>query len=209
MKKLVVIGGGGHAKVVINILHRCPQFEVIGCLDHAPASRRVLNVEVIGEDTLLPQLHAQGVSHAFVAIGDNARRAALSHEVRKLGFKLATLISPTATIVPDTELGNGVAIMDGVVIQPDARIGESSIINTRACVEHDCVIGRSVHIAPGCTLAGGVHVEALAFLGVGTVAIPGVRIGAGSVIGAGAVITGNIPPGVVAVGVPARIVRRL
>ena len=209
MKKLVVIGGGGHAKVVINILHRCPEFEVIGCIDPAPAKRRVLDVDVIGGDTILSQLYAEGISHAFVAIGDNARRASVGNEICKLGFKLATLISPTATIALGTVLGAGVAIMDGVVIQPDALIGESSIINTKASVDHDCIIERDVHIAPGCTLAGGVHVESLAFLGAGTVAIPGVRIGSGSVIGAGAVITGDIPSGVIAVGVPARVVRRL
>ncbi|MCS7300843.1 MAG: acetyltransferase, partial [Fimbriimonadales bacterium] len=96
----------------------------------------------------------------------------------------------------------------GVVVQPDARIGRHCIVNTAASVDHDCTIADFVHVAPGARLAGGVKVGEGVLLGVGCCVLPGIQIGAWSVVGAGAVVTEDVPDGVVVVGVPARAIRR-
>ncbi|NIK68751.1 MULTISPECIES: acetyltransferase [unclassified Paenibacillus] len=206
--KTVIIGAGGHAKVIADILRHDPHVELIGCIGH-DSSATVLGLTVLGGDELLPELHEQGVRHAFVAIGNNARRHALAKHAEALGFELVNAISPRAYLATGVTLGTGVAVMPGCVIQPDTRIGSYSIINTGATVDHDGNIGNACHIAPGCHLSGNVTVGDESFLGTGTSVIDGMRIGEGCMIGAGAAVISPIPSFSLAVGVPAVVKRTL
>lgn len=201
---VVIIGGGGHAKVVIESL-RASGETVAAIVDADPTPRAVLGVPVIGDDLALADLRGQGLSKLFVAIGDNRLREKLGRKARELGFTLVNAIHTSAVISPTARLGEGVAVMAGVAINADSRIGELAIINTGAIVDHDCDLGAACHLGPAAALAGGVTLGERAFLGVGARAIPGVTIGADAIVGAGGVVVRDLPDAVVAVGVPARI----
>ena len=206
---IVVLGAGGHAKVVIELIRSQGRYEIAALLDADVTPREVLGLPVSGGDDRLAELHAAGIIHAFVALGGNRLRLKVAERVRALGFTLVNAISPAAVVSPSARLGVGVAIMAGAVINAETRIDDLAIVNTGACIDHDCILGEACHVAPGAALAGGVRVGALAFLGVGTAAIPGVRIGAGTTIGAASCVVTDIPPGVLALGTPARTVRPL
>ena len=205
MERVVVVGGGGHAKVIIEILQDDGALEIVGCTISGARTASVCGVSVLGDDSELPQIYASGVRYAFIAVGDNRVRRSLAHKALALGFSLAKAISPRAVVSPRAEVADGAAIMAGAVINSCARLGTGSIINTSVSVDHDCSIGDWVHIAPGTNLAGCVTVEEGAFMGIGSRAIPGITIGAWSVVGAGAVVVRDVPAGVTAIGVPARV----
>lgn len=202
---IVVLGGGGHAKVVIELLRDMGE-QVAACVGEENSPDRCLDLLVLKGDAHLTALREDGYSRAFVAIGSNRIRALVAEQISKLGFTLVNAISPHAQISPSAKFGLGVAVMAGVVINAEAVIGDLAIINTGVTIDHDCIIGTAVHIAPQCALAGGVVVENGAFLGIGSKVIPEIVIGRNSVLGAGSVVVTNIPEAVTAVGVPARVI---
>ncbi len=201
---VVIIGGGGHAKVVIESLRAAGE-TVAAIVDADPTPRAVLGVPVVGDDLALADLRGQGLSKLFVAIGDNRLREKLGRKAREQGFVLVNAIHPSAVISPSVRIGEGVAVMAGVAINADSRVGDLAIVNTGAIVDHDCVLGAACHLGPASALAGGVTLGERAFLGVGARAIPGVTIGADTIVGAGGVVVRNLPDAVLAIGVPAKI----
>ncbi len=201
---VVIIGGGGHAKVVIESLRASGQ-AVAAIVDADPTPREVLGVPVVGDDLKLPELKAQGLSQLFVAIGDNRLREKLGRKAQGLGFVLVNAIHPSAVTSPSAKLGQGVAVMAGVAINADTEVGDLTIINTGVVVDHDGRLGVACHLGPACALAGGVTVGDHAFLGVGVRVIPGVTIGADTTVGAGGVVVRDLPEAVLAIGVPAKI----
>jgi UDP-perosamine 4-acetyltransferase len=203
---VLIVGAGGHAKVVIELFRAEQRYHIAGLVGPSASAPSILGVPVIGGDVDLPRLRGEGIGHAFVAIGDNARRTDIGRSLERLGFGIVNAISPAAIISPTACLGYGIAIMAGVVINADCRIGNYAIINTRASIDHEGSIGEGAHIAPGTTLAGNVTVGALAFLGVGTHVIPTMSIGEGAIVGAGSCVVRSIPPRALARGVPARVV---
>lgn len=203
---IVVLGAGGHAKVVIEIL-RARGHDVVGVLDADPIERSVVGAMVVGDDSSLAQLRAQGVAQAFIAIGDNALRLRLAATVRDMGYDLPSAVSPGAVISPSVRIGQGAVVMAGAVVNAEAVIGDMAVINTGALIDHDVHVGEGAHIAPGCVLAGGVKIGRAAFVGAGVTVIPGIKIGAGAVIGAGACVVRDIAGGMLALGVPATVVR--
>lgn len=206
---VVVIGAGGHAKVVIELIREAGDHEVCGLLDADPSPRQVLGVPVIGDDDVLPRLRSEGIAHAFVALGDNRLRVEIGRKAEAMGFSLVNAISRAAVLSPSVRLGAGVAVMAGAVVNAETCIEDMVVVNTNAGVDHDCLLGEGAHVGPGSALAGGVQIGRLAFLGVGTRTIPGVSIGEGAVIGAGACVVSDIPAYVLAYGSPARTIRRL
>lgn len=199
MKNIVVIGAGGHAKVVISAL-RASGHEPIAVLDDDPAKRgsSVLGVTVRGALHLLAEMRCDG---AVMAVGDNRTRKRIVSEVN---VRWVTVIHPAAYVDPTAQVAAGTVVFAGAIIQPDTVVGEHSIINTAASVDHDCIIGDFTHLAPGVRLAGDVRIGEGTLMGIGSVAIPGVRIGNWVTIGAGAAVIGDITSDTVASGVPAR-----
>ena len=204
MNGIVVIGAGGHAKVVIETL-RATGREVACCV--AGKSVDGIGVPMLRGDEHLAALRAKGHGQAIVAIGDNTLRARLAEQVLAAGYELVSAISPHAVISPSVKLGRGVVILPGAIVNAGAVINDLAIINSGAVVEHDCHVGLGAHLGPLCGLAGNVSIGRLAFLGLGAKVIPGVKIGAGTILGAGAVVIEDLPENVTAVGVPARIVK--
>jgi UDP-perosamine 4-acetyltransferase len=206
---LIVIGAGGHAKVVIELLTASGAYRIVGLTDADPSPRRLLGFEVLGGDDILPRLRAEGVAHAFVALGDNALRQKAALKARGLGFALVNAVSPTASLSPSAHMGVGVAVMAGAVINACGAVGDFAIVNSGAVVDHDAVLGEACHIGPGCALAGCVTIGPRAFLGVGVSVTPNITIGQDTIVGAGACVTADLPAGILALGVPARAVRSL
>lgn len=204
---VVVVGAGGHAKVCIELLQAMGE-TVLCCVGGSDSAPTCLGIPVLDGDHHLARLRAEGQSRAFVALGSNRLRARLGQHLLELGYELVNAVSPRAMVSPSATLGHGIAIMAGAIINADARIGDLAIINTGASVDHDGEIGAAAHLAPQCALAGNVNIGAGAFLGVGCKAIPGATVGADAIVGAGAVIVAAIPPGVTAVGVPARVLNK-
>jgi sugar O-acyltransferase (sialic acid O-acetyltransferase NeuD family) len=199
--RVALIGGGGHAKVVIGALQAAGYVDL--CIyddDPARLGTRVLGVPVVGSiDSSTAAEHAG----ALLCIGNNAVRRKLA----ALRLPWMTLVHPRAWVHDSAQLGAGAVVFAGAVVQPEARIGEHAIVNTSASVDHECALGDWSQITPGVRLGGNVTVGEGAFLGVGAVAIPGVTIGAWAVIGAGAVVVRDVPERVVAMGVPATVRR--
>jgi UDP-perosamine 4-acetyltransferase len=204
--RVVIAGGGGHAKVVVDVMQRNGT-EIAGCICPR-GSYDVPDVDWLGENDDIQMLCEQGLTLVHVAIGDNALRSRLTKWFLEQGFRLASAISSQAIVSSKAIIGAGVAIMPGAVINAWAQIGDGVIVNTAASVDHDCRVDNYVHLAPGCRLAGNVHVGEGTFLGIGSTVIPGTRIGNWSVIGAGAVVIRPVPDDVTAVGVPARLIQK-
>ncbi|MCC7419051.1 MAG: NeuD/PglB/VioB family sugar acetyltransferase [Planctomycetaceae bacterium] len=200
---VVVLGAGGHAKVVVSLLRSCG-YEVGGLYDDRREvwGTRVLGVEVIGAIELLKSHRGPAV----IAIGNGRVRQSLASQ---LPLDWLTAVHPTAWVDPEVTIGPGTVICAGAVIQPDVQIGAHNIVNTSATVDHDCVLGDFVHIAPGAHLTGNIRVGDGVLVGAGAVAIPGLTIGAWTTIGGGATVVRDLPSEVIAIGNPARILRPL
>jgi UDP-perosamine 4-acetyltransferase len=209
-RQIVVIGGGGHARVVIEVL-LAAGWQVAGYTDAGgQPGESFAGTPWLGTDAILPAVRASGVVHAIVALGDNALRGRLGDHVDALGFERANALHPSACISPSVTLGRGIAVMAQAAVNAATSVGDNTIINTGATVDHDNRIGRDVHIAPGAHLAGYVTLEDRVLIGVGSVVGRGrpLRIGEGAVTGSGSVVFTDIAPRVTVVGNPARPLRR-
>jgi len=206
MDKIVVLGGGGHAKVLISILKRLAAFAITGYTD-TQDNGPLLGIPYLGTDDELEKLVQQGIKKAVMGIGQIKNyqlRQKVAGRAKTLGFEFPPVCAPSAVINEDVSLGEGVVIMDGVVINSGAKIGAFSIINTNASVDHDCTIEEFVHVAPGVTLSGNVQVQRFTLIGTGAAVIQGITIGEGCIIGAGAAVMRNCQPNGLYVGSPAR-----
>ncbi len=202
-KLTVVLGAGGHAKVVIATM-QAGGIRVNSVYDD-DAQRwgdSILGVPITGP---ISELRGHTNVQAVNGIGDNATRERIANQY---DFDWCTAIHPQAVVHESVRLGAGTVVCAGAVIQPDAVIGEHCIINTSASVDHDCRLDAFCSIGPGAHLCGGVVIGRLAMIGSGVCAIPQAHVGERTVVGAGATVIADLPEGVVAVGCPARVVRQ-
>ncbi len=204
MNKLMIIGAGGHGKVIADAAACTGHWQEIVFADKRfPELSQAGHWPVITDGNDLDKLDKEQCDY-IVAIGDNKIRYKLQNELQAKGFKLVNVIHPTAEISDYAKLGLGIAIMANAVINVDARIGDACIINTAATVDHDCVIGDGVHISPGAHLAGEVQVGKCSWIGIGSTVNQLLVIGENVMLGAGSVAIENIPDGKTAIGVPAK-----
>lgn len=204
---ILLIGGGGHCKVVIDVL-RAGGVEPAGILDPHTKAVELLGVPILGGDDQAERLFQLGYCRALVAVGDNALRHRIGKRLTTLGFSFFTAIHPSAVVSPSAILGEGIVVMPNAVINAGARVGAFTIVNTAAIVEHDCIVGDASHNAPRSVLGGNVVLEDEVFFGIGAVARPLSRVGARTIVGAGAVVVGTIGPDLVVIGMPARPFRK-
>jgi len=202
----IIIGAGGHGKVVLEILRARPKLRIAGFIDadESLAGRLVAGVQVIGDASHLPRLRRRGISNAIVAIGDNNARMQYMDELASAQFELINAIHPRAIVSKSARLGENVVIAAGAVVCTEAEIRPGAIVNSAAVVEHECVVGACAHIGPTAALAGRVRVGTGAFVGMGAKVIQCLTIGDWSTVGAGAVVLHDVPPGATVAGVPAR-----
>ena len=208
--KIVLLGGGSHCRVVLDVLEGLGSYEVCDITDlHEKLGTSVYKEwKITLLDSDLENLHSE-VGYAFVSHGENLdRRKSLYGLAKRIGYSLPVLTSPHAYVSTDVQLGEGTLVMHRATVNTSASIGANVIVNTGAIVEHDCRIGNHSHIAPGAVLCGGVQVGEMTLVGANSVIIPGLRVGRNVTIGAGSVVVvKDVPDDVVVVGNPARILR--
>ncbi len=207
---VAVIGGGGHGRVIIDMIEKAGELTLVGVLDAKPAGAEVPGYSVLGPDSQIASLAEQhALEGVVIAIGDNHVRsqvvAAVTEQAPQLKFP--SVIHPSAQIAKGVQIWRGTVIMPGVVVNTGTQIGEFCILNTHCSVDHDGVLGDFSSFAPNSCAGGIVHLGEFSAVSLGANLIHNVKVGAHTVIGAGATVVSDLPSNVVAYGTPARVVR--
>ena len=205
-RKIVVIGGGGHAKSLISVIKKSGGFKIVGYVDVRDQGK-ILNVPWIGTDADLKSLkEKQRCSCVAIGVGSidvSHKRQNIYDRMVNFGFELPTIIAPTAVINEDVAIGLGTVVFDGAIVNSGSRIGRGCILNTGCVIDHDCDIGDFVHIAPGVILSGGVKIGDHCLLGTGCKVIQYKTISRDCLVGAGAVVVKDLSSPGTYVGIPA------
>jgi len=209
MDEIVVIGGGGHAKVLIGVLKKSG-YHILGYTDVRDRSA-ILGSPFLGDDGILTGIIREHPRcRAAIGIGKvdaSHGRIDLLNEISALGFIFPVIVSPHAVVNEDVLLEDGTVVFDGVVVNPGTVTGKACILNTGSTIDHDCRLGDNVHIAPGAVISGGVTVGNNSLVGTGARVRQSVSICQGCLIGAGATVVKDISIPGTYVGTPARKIR--
>jgi len=207
MEKIVLIGNGGHSKVIRDLIEAENRYKLIAVFDDQFSS--VMETDMLyAPISYFKKLENKSMFKLIVAIGNNVTRQRMITELQLPIDQYATIIHPTAVISPSVKIGYGTVIMPNAVINAHTFIGNHVIINTSSVVEHDNTIEDYVHIAPHATLTGGVMVGEGTQVSAAATVVPNISIGAWSLLGAGSTVIGNIPAYSKAVGSPAKIIEQ-
>lgn len=208
--RILILGGGGHGRVVLDILLQSRTCVIAGFLDNNPEfrGRRIDGVPVLGGiDDLAGLRPTHGIDGVVIAVGDNGARRGLARQIEWLGVPLVNAIHPSATIAHNATIGRNVVVAAGVVVCANCQIGDSVILNTGCIIDHQTMVGEGAHVCPGVRIAGRVKVEPGVFIGIGATVVPKVTLGCESIIGAGSVVLEDVEPMATVVGVPARTIK--
>lgn len=207
MKPVIILGAGGHAKVLLDALLSSER-KVIGLTDFDKKKwgSLVNGVPVLGGDEVVFSYNTDEIElvNGMGSVGSMDKRKNIFESFKNKAYLFSNVIHPSAVVSSNAVLANGVQMLPGCIVNTGVFIGDNSIINTRASVDHDVSIGNHVHIAPGVTISGGVSIGDCTHIGTGATVIQGVHIGSNVLIGAGAVVVKDIPDNCKAYGVPAR-----
>lgn len=206
-RSLVIIGGGGHASVVIEALRASGQYEPVAIVERSAKEGQVLGIPICGDDSELPRLASLGVRYYIVAVGSTGSAKLREHLhvlAKGCGLTPATVVHPTAVIADSAVLGLGAYVAALAHIGARTVIGDGVIVNSCASIDHDCVLGAFVHVAPGAVVCGGVSIDRGAHVGPGAVLVSSISIGKNAVVGAGSTVVRDVSPNTVVWGNPAR-----
>lgn len=191
-KKIVLIGGGGHCKSVMDAVLQSDEYDDIVIVDpNLPIGTEIHGCRVIGDDSVLSLLKKQGYEYSFITVGsisDTSLRRKLAEQVESLGFKIPVISDPSAVISKYVEIGAGTFVGKNATINADAVVGKHCIINTGGIIEHECSIGDFTHVSVGSILCGNVHIGSDCFIGAGAVMIQGLTIGENTIVGANSTV---------------------
>lgn len=208
--RVIIKGAGGHGMVVADILWQMHRHQAgirpVGFIDDDPSLKKstLMDLDILGEAFAEVEDLCDAV---IVGIGQNRIRKQAFERLKREGALFALASHPRAVVAGSAKIGPGSMICAGAIVNPLARIGANVILNTGCSIDHHNVIGDHVHIAPGVHLGGEVRIGEGALVGIGATVLPGCSIGSWSIIGGGAIVTGDVPEGVVCVGGPPRILR--
>lgn len=204
--KAVILGAGGHARVVASILAALDGWDIVGILDENSASvgETIMGRKVIGTFANIGDLASSGVSAAFLASGDGQIRADLFAQCEAEGISCPPLVHPSAHIDPAADIGEAAVVCAMAFVGPLATLGRGALLNTRASVDHESSVAPFVTISPGVAIAGRCRIGELAFLGIGCVVSDKCTVGNNACIGAGAVVLDDVAAGEFVTGIPAR-----
>jgi sugar O-acyltransferase (sialic acid O-acetyltransferase NeuD family) len=212
-KKILLIGGGGHCKSVLDSLLELNEYAEIGIVDKKEnLGKSVMGVPVVGCDDDLRYLFSKGYKYAFVTIGsvgNPSLRIKLSNLLNEIGYEIPTIIDSSAKVSKNSKIEQGVFIGKHSIVNACGIIDKGAIINSGCIVEHDCQVGAFSHIAPGAVLGGEVVVGEKSHIGSNATVKQQVHIGPNSIIGMGSVVLENIDSNIMAYGNPCREVKRL
>lgn len=209
-QSIILIGGGGHCKSVIDVIEAQGKFNILGVLDiPEKLGKSLLVYKYIGTDPDIPELVKQCPNFVITAgqIQSPALRMKLFNELVEAGGRLPTVISPTAQVSKYARIGQGAVIMHQSIVNADSQIGDNCIINNKVLIEHDAQVGNHCHISTGAIINGAVKIGNRCFIGSGSVMVHGVFAADDVTIGAGATVTKNITEAGVYVGSPARRIK--
>lgn len=197
-KSIIIFGGGGHGKTVIDLLRAIERYHLAGVVDdHLPAGSSVLGVPVLGGSALLPDLMVQGVHLAVNAVGGIGNvdaRIKVFDLLQGAGFDFPTLVHPSAVIDASAILASGVQVLALAYVSADSRIGFGTLLNAGAIVSHDGHLGQVVNLSPGAKLAGRVTLEDYSQVGMGATINMDITIGQRARVGNGATVKADVPP---------------
>jgi UDP-perosamine 4-acetyltransferase len=210
---ILLVGGGGHCKVIIDIIKENNEYDQILISDiEENKGKEILGIKIDYTDDDLEGLYKKGIKNAFISIGNvniTTKREELYNKLKSIGFNLPVIASKSANISKHAKINEGTLVGKNVVINPEVKIGKNCIINTGAIIEHDCVIEDNVHIAPGVVLSGGVKIDKNNMIGIGVRIIQGVTIDSDILIGAGSTVINNLKESGIYVGTPAKKIKDL
>lgn len=209
MEQILVLGHGGHARSLIDILERENKYQIAGYVINDNVIDGSMDYPVIGTDEDLEHLYQNGIRNAALGIGYLGKaelRERLYVKLKDIGFHMPVICDPSAIISEHAKIEEGSFIGKGAIINSDVTVGKMCIINSGAIVEHDCQIGDFSHISVGSILCGGVYIGRASFVGANSTIIQEKTIGKNSIIGAGSVVINDISAENTVVGVPARVI---
>jgi sugar O-acyltransferase (sialic acid O-acetyltransferase NeuD family) len=210
MNSIVLVGGGGHAKVIVSILRKLGSFSLLG-YTALKAGGDLMGIPFLGTDIEIPQLAVKhgnlNVVLAVGQVGPGHLRSSLWDRLHEFQISFPSIVSPKAIVNEAVSIAEGTVLMDGVVVNSGASLGRGVIANTNSTIEHDVVLGDWVHVAPGATISGGVTIGDFSMIGAGATVIEGKTIGSGCLIGAGATVISDLSEAGVYVGCPARRIK--
>ena len=196
MKKLVLIGGGGHCKSVLDSVLRVHEYSEVVITDpELPQGTEVMGCRVVGSDEMLETLYNQGFKYAFVTVGSIKSallRVTLVKNALKIGFAFPIIADPSSVVSPFSRIGKGTFIGKNAIVNANAVIGEQCIINTGSIIEHECTIGDYTHVSVGAVLCGNVCLGKECFMGAGSTVIQGIKIGNNVIVGANSTVLVNL-----------------
>ena len=191
MKKIILVGGGGHCKAVIDVLEQQNKYEIIGIIDKLEkVGSKIFNYEVIADDAKLNIL-VKDYPYAFITIGhikSPSLRIKLFNLVKESGFLLPTIVSPRAHVSKYSSIGEGTIIMHDAIINANSIIGNNCIINSKALIEHDTIVSDHCHISTNATINGGVTIGSNCFIGSNVTTNNNIKISDNSFIKAGSLV---------------------
>ncbi len=194
-----IFGAGGHAKVVLDAF-KSKRLKVTALIDPARSGEQLLGINIVGSHN---EVKEAGTKSFIVAIGDNQRRKSIFEEVRGLGWEPTAIVHASAVVSDTAKIGIGTFVSAGAIINADATVGENVIVNTGAVIEHDCCVEDHAHVAPQSAMGGTSFVGEGTLFGIGSVMLPGKKIGKWACVGAGSVIIRDVQDEATVAGNPA------
>ena len=195
-KKIIIIGTGGHSKSLINLIASTNEFKILGLINNSISNKKILDYPILGTDKDLIKYYKKGVRHCSIGIGqikNPYKRIKLFNLLKKIGFKIPTIISKKSECFKGNEIGEGTQVFHNTLINSNVKIGYNCIINSGSIIEHDVEIGDHCHVSTGALINGGSNIGEQSFIGSGAIIFQGVSVGRNCIIGAGSIIKKNIP----------------
>ena len=196
MNKIVIMGCGGHAKSIVDIIEKQGIYKIVGFIDkELKQGFSYRGYKIIGTDDDLQKIYLAGISNIVIGIGylgDSNLRDKLYEQLKIIGYKIPVIVDPTAVIASDVVMDEGTVVCKRAVVNSGAKVGKMTIINTGALIEHECEVGAFSHISVGTILCGNVKIGNHCLVGAGSTVIQGIEIGIECIVGAGAVVLKNV-----------------
>lgn len=206
MKKIIIVGDGGHAKVVIDIIQEMNCYEIIGITSNNNINR-FCGYPVLGNDDILSDYLKKGINNIALGIGgfkDNIHRTELYNKFSGLGFNIINAIHPNTVISKSVDIGNGVVVFPGVVLNAEVKIGNNVIIATGSTIDHETIIESNTLVSAGVTIGANALIGEGSLCALGSKIVSGVTIGKNCLVAAGAVVVNDIDDNSVVCGIPAK-----